>query len=100
MWWQDALSCGRIVASEAGGFRSGEGPAIRRRSMDMQTSLALAVGFLALAAFAGWRGARPPNPHKGPRLAPWRFIMLLAAACLVFLLGHVVQMLGATGVAG
>lgn len=61
--------------------------------MDMRTSLALAAGLLALALFAGWRGARPPNPHRGPRLMPWRFIMLTAAACLVFVLGHAAQML-------
>ncbi len=64
--------------------------------MDLLTSLMLAGGLLALAVFAGWRGARPPNLHRGPRLMPWRFIMLLAAACLVFVLGHLVQMLGTT----
>ena len=40
---------------------------------------AVAAGLLALAVFAGWRGMRPPNPHKGPRLVPWRWIMLLSA---------------------
>jgi hypothetical protein len=63
--------------------------------MDMPLTLSLAGGFFALAAFAAWRGARPPNPHRGPRLAPWRFIMLLAAAVLIFLLGHAVRMLTA-----
>lgn len=65
--------------------------------MDMSLTLVLSAGLAALAAFAGWRGARPPNPHKGPRLMPWRFIMLAAAACLVFVLGHLVQMLTAAG---
>jgi hypothetical protein len=65
--------------------------------MDMSLTLGLGAGLAALAAFAGWRGARPPNPHKGPRLMPWRFIMLAAAACLVFVLGHLVQMLTAAG---
>ena len=51
----------------------------------------------ALAVFAAWRGARPPNPHRGPRLAPWRFIMLRSAAVLLFLLGHAVRMLTASG---
>jgi hypothetical protein len=62
--------------------------------MDMTLTLSLSVGLLALAAFAGWRGARPPNPHKGPRLAPWRFIMLVAAACLIPVLGHLAQLAG------
>jgi hypothetical protein len=65
--------------------------------MDMPLTLGLSAGLFALAAFAAWRGARPPNPHRGPRLAPWRFIMLLAAAALVFLLGHAVRMLTAGG---
>ena len=65
--------------------------------MDMTLTLGLTGGLLALALFAGWRGARPPNPHKGPRLVPWRFIMLACAAGLVPLLGHLVQMLGLTG---
>jgi drug/metabolite transporter (DMT)-like permease len=64
--------------------------------MDMPSTLALAAGLLTLAAFAGWRGARPPNPHRGPRLMPWRFLMLAATACLVFVLGHLVQMLSGT----
>ena len=41
--------------------------------------LAVAVALAALAGFAGWRGARPPDPMKGPRLIPWRPIMVLAA---------------------
>jgi hypothetical protein len=44
----------------------------------MGTLFAICGAALALAVFAGWRGARPPNPLKGPRLIPWRFIMLLA----------------------
>jgi hypothetical protein len=62
--------------------------------MDMTLTLAIGAGLLALAAFAGWRGARPPNPHRGPRLMPWRFIMLAAAACLLPFLVHLVALLG------
>lgn len=54
--------------------------------MDLRMTLALGAGFAALAAFAGWRGARPPNPMKGPRLIPWRPIMVFAAAAAVLLL--------------
>ena len=40
----------------------------------------LAAGALALVAvFAGWRGARPPNLRRGPRMVPWRFLMVLSA---------------------
>jgi len=65
--------------------------------MDMTLTLGLSASLLALAVFAGWRGARPPNPHKGPRLMPWRFVMLAAAAALVPLVGHLVQLMGLGG---
>lgn len=48
--------------------------------MSMSTSLELGLAFAVLGLFAGWRGARPPNPLRGPRMIPWRFIMLLCAA--------------------
>ena len=62
--------------------------------MNPTTLLAISGAGFALAAFAGWRGARPPNPMKGPRLIPWRLIMVLAAALAVGLLGGAMQMLG------
>ena len=62
--------------------------------MTLSTTLALAAGFLALAVFAGWRGARPPDFTKGPRLIPWRGIMVFAAAgCLLFLV-HAANLMG------
>lgn len=61
--------------------------------MDTKLLIGLAAALAALAAFAGWRGARPPNPHRGPRLFPWRFVMLLAAACAILTAGLAVGML-------
>jgi hypothetical protein len=57
--------------------------------MSLELTLALLALSLAIAAFAGWRGARPPNFHKGPRMIPWRWIMLFAAATAMLLLIHV-----------
>ena len=62
--------------------------------MDQTLTLSLAAGLLALAAFAGWRGARPPNPHRGPRLVPWRFIMVTAVAILLPMLVHLASLYG------
>lgn len=62
--------------------------------MDLPLTLSLAAGFLALAVFAGWRGARPPNFAKGPRMAPWRFIMVTASTAALFLVVHAVNLLG------
>ena len=54
--------------------------------MTISTSVGLGCALACLGLFAGWRGARPPDPLKGPRMIPWRFIMLLAVAgTLVFL---------------
>jgi len=49
---------------------------------------------LAAALFAGWRGAQPPNPFRGPRLAPWRFLMILAACAAFVLVVHLVNLAG------
>jgi hypothetical protein len=64
--------------------------------MNLWLTLALGAAFLAIALAAGWLGARPPNPHRGPRLMPWRFIMLLAAAALLAMIVHLVNLAGVT----
>jgi len=64
--------------------------------MTLHMTLALAAAMLALAVLFGWLGARPPNPHKGPRLAPWRFLMMMTAAAAVLFVVHVVNLLGVT----
>lgn len=63
--------------------------------MDLQPTLALAAVLAAVALFAGWRGARPYQPMKGPRLVPWRFIMVTASALLMPTLVHLAQLLRA-----
>jgi amino acid transporter len=62
--------------------------------MDMPLTFALALGFGALAAFCGWRGARPPNVIKGPRIIPWRMLMLLSAVGCIMMLVHLVNLAG------
>jgi len=47
--------------------------------------LILAAACAAVATLCGWRGARPPDPMRGPRLIPWRFLMVLAGAAAVLL---------------
>lgn len=63
--------------------------------MDLTLSLSLVAGLAVLAALAGWRGARPPNPHRGPRLIPWRPIMLVAATAAILLAGYSLQLAAA-----
>lgn len=62
--------------------------------MTLSATLALVLATAALTAFAAWRGARPPNPMKGVRMAPWRLIMVLGAASTLIFLVHLVNLLG------
>lgn len=63
--------------------------------MDLTLTLALTGAAIALAIFAGWRGARPWDPRRGVRMAPWRLIMLLAGAGIFVLVVHLGALLGA-----
>ena len=57
------------------------------------TIAALAIS-LGLAVLFGWAGARPPNLIKGPRLIPYRFLMLLAGVAVVLLMVHMKALAG------
>lgn len=59
--------------------------------MDVNLNLSLALGALAIAAFCGWRGMRPADPHKGVRLIPWRPLMAVSFAASLLLLLILVQ---------
>ena len=54
-------------------------------------SAALGAGLVVLF---GWRGARPPDVRRGPRLVPYRFLMLLAAAWVLLMVVHLVNLMG------
>ena len=62
--------------------------------MSLTLTLILTAAMVALAVFAGWRGSRPSQPHRGVRMAPWRRIMLLAAAGAFLLIVHLAALLG------
>jgi hypothetical protein len=62
--------------------------------MALPLTLILAATALALALFCGWRGARPPDPLRGPRLAPWQLLMMLFGAAVALLLVHAASLLG------
>lgn len=64
--------------------------------MSLSLTLILAGAMLAIAVICGWLGARPPNMLRGPRMIPYRLIMVSAAACLLMLTVHIVNLLGVT----
>ncbi|MNE39670.1 hypothetical protein D3C80_1336340 [compost metagenome] len=61
--------------------------------MSPSLTLTLLAAAIAVAVFSGWRGARPPDLSKGPRMMPWRFIMLVAGALTFLLLIHLASTL-------
>ena len=73
----------------------GPPPAATSRRVSLHLTLILLAVCAVLAVFTGWRGARPPNFAKGPRMMPWRFLMVLFAALGSLLLIHVVGLLSA-----
>lgn len=60
--------------------------------MSLPVTAVLAGVCALLAVLCGWRGARAARPNAEPRLIPWRFLMLTAAAGLVALLVHIVAL--------
>jgi hypothetical protein len=64
--------------------------------MDLPLTLALAAGTLVACLFFGWRGMRPADPLRGPRLIPHRFLMMLSAAVLLLLAVHLANLAGMT----
>ncbi|MEY4254883.1 MAG: hypothetical protein RLZZ141_110 [Pseudomonadota bacterium] len=62
--------------------------------MDQTTTLVIGAIAALLTAFFGWRGALPPNFVKGPRLIPYRFLMLLSAAALLMMVVHLANLHG------
>lgn len=61
-------------------------------------NLTLTLALLAISALFGlicaWRGAKPTDIHKGPRMMPWRFLMLVCAALVMLLLIHLIALMG------
>ena len=64
--------------------------------MDLDVTFVLAAAAAALAGLCGWLGARRPDPGRGPRLVPWRMLMLLSAALAFMLIVHLANLLGLT----
>jgi len=62
--------------------------------MDLYPTIACAVVALLLTVFCGWRGARPLNVLKGPRMMPWRPLMVACAVVTLLLTAHILNLLG------
>lgn len=58
--------------------------------MSVTLTLILLAVAVASVVFCGWRGAQPP-PLLKVRMMPWRFLMILSAALVVYLLIHLAR---------
>lgn len=65
-------------------------------AVSLSLTLILLATCLVVTLFAGWRGARPPDLMKGPRMAPWRFLMLMFGAISFLLAVHLAALFGLT----
>ncbi len=63
-------------------------------TMNLTLTLVLLAASAVFGLICGWRGAKPTDIHKGPRMMPWRFLMLLCAALAMLLLIHLIALLG------
>ncbi len=62
--------------------------------LDLPLTAILAVVCLLIAAGSGYMGAKMPDPKRGPRMVPWRFVMLLAVLAVLVLAVHLLTLLG------
>ena len=62
--------------------------------MDLTATLSTLAAAVGLTVFAGWRGSRPPDLTRGPRMVPWRFVMVLSSAVALFMILHLMTLAG------
>ncbi|MBU4434041.1 MAG: hypothetical protein PSX79_11015 [bacterium] len=62
--------------------------------MNLTATAISLVLLLALAVLCGWRGARPANILKGPRMVPWRPLMMICVVAMMLLTVHLLNLLG------
>ena len=62
--------------------------------MSLSATLILLACAVGLTLFFGWRGAQPPDLVRGPRMLPYRFLMVLAAAIALFAVVHLLNLAG------
>lgn len=65
-----------------------------RLAMSLWPTLSLLGLAIAFTVICGWQGARLPDLRRGPRLVPWRLLMLLCGAVTLGLAAHTLSLLG------
>jgi len=63
-------------------------------AMPLISTLILLFSATIVGLYCAWRGAQPPNLLKGPRMVPYRFIMVIAAAVVLISVVHLLNLAG------
>ncbi len=67
---------------------------MRGMELTLTPTVILASVSALLTFFFGYMGARPLDIRKGPRMVPWRFLMILAFTVSLFMVVHLLNLLG------
>lgn len=70
--------------------------AYRAMDLSLPHTVILLATSAVLTVFFGWMGSRPADPHKGPRMVPWRFLMLLGFTVALLMIVHALNLVGFT----
>ena len=67
---------------------------MRRMELTLPLTVILTIVCGLFTALCGYMGSRPMNLHKGPRMVPWTLLMLLAFTVTLFLIVHLLNLIG------
>ena len=67
---------------------------MRPMELTLPLTVILAIVCALFTALFGYLGTRPMNVHKGPRMVPWTFFMLLTFTATLFLIVHLLNLVG------
>ena len=62
--------------------------------MPLNLTLILTAVFAAFTVFCAWRGGRPPDFRRGPRMVPYGMLMVLSAGATILMIVHLVNLMG------
>ena len=64
--------------------------------MELSLPVTIILVFIAagITVFCGWMGMQPMDPAKGPRMVPWRFLMLLGFTAAMLMVVHALNLVG------
>tara|TARA_R110000822_G_scaffold72559_1_gene174257 strand:- start:195 stop:416 length:222 start_codon:yes stop_codon:yes gene_type:complete len=62
--------------------------------LSLTTTLIIFGACAGVFVLARWRSGQPVRPERGPRLIPWTFIAIFAAAIGVIMIAHLAELAG------